>query len=275
MKIYNYNKDTKEYISTTQASENPLEKGKYLIPANATSIAIGNDKIGFAQVFDEANNVWDYVEDNRGKTVYDTTTKQESKVDYLGAVKSGFTELVPNVDDKWTGTTWALDIVLAQSAKQSQIKSALQSYLKSYTLEDGTVIENSIQDQANNLKNLTLSQLAMQSPKWVASTKYSLNSVVFISGTLCLCTTAGKTGSAEPTVPTDFSTALTDGTAVWKKLGFLVNTDKGRLYFTPQDIIKISQEVAFILNEALTKYDSLKTQITACKTQADLDKIVW
>jgi len=160
-------------------------------------------------------------------------------------------------------------------AKQSQIKSDLQSYLKSYTLADGTVIENSMQDQANNLKNLTLSQLAMQSPKWSASTDVSLNSVVFIGTTLCLCTTAGKTGSSEPTAPTDFSTALTDNTAVWKKLGFLVNTGKGRLYFTPQDIIKISQEVAFILNEALTKYDSLKTQITACKTQADLDKIVW
>ena len=75
--------------------------------------------------------------------------------------------------------------------------------------------------------------------------------------------------------PADFSTALTDNTAVWKKLGFLVNTGKGRVYFTPQDIIKISQEVAFILNEALTKYDSLKTQIAACKTQADLDRIIW
>jgi len=162
-----------------------------------------------------------------------------------------------------------------QTAKQSQIKSDLQSYLKSYTLADGTVIENSMQDQANNLKNLALSQLAMQSPKWSASVSVALNDVVFIGTTLCLCTTAGTTGASAPTAPADFSTALTDNTAVWKKLGFLVNTGKGRVYFTPQDIIKISQEVAFILNEALTKYDSLKTQIAACKTQADLDRIIW
>ena len=162
-----------------------------------------------------------------------------------------------------------------QTAKKQAIKSDLQSYLKSYTLADGTVIENSIQDQANNLKNLTLSQLAIQSPKWAASTGVSLNSAVFIGTTLCLCTTAGTTGSSAPTAPADFSILTTDDTAVWKKLGFLVNTGKGRVYFTPQDIIKISQEVAFILNKALTKYDSLKTQIAACTTQADLDKIVW
>ena len=162
-----------------------------------------------------------------------------------------------------------------QTAKKQSIKGDLQSYLKSYTLADGTVIENSMQDQANNLKNLTLSQLAMQSPTWTASTDVSLNSAVFIGTTLCLCTTAGKTGSSEPTAPADFSTALTDNGAVWKKLGFLVNTSKGRIYFTPQDTIKVSQEVAFILNKALSKYDSLKTQIAACTTQTDLDKIGW
>jgi len=124
MKVYNYNKDTKEYISTTQATENPLEKGKYLIPANATTIAISVDKAGFAQTFDEVKNTWDYIEDNRDKTVYDTTSKQESKVDYIGAIKSGFTELIPKITNKWDGTKWIFDIVSASTAKLSELKTA-------------------------------------------------------------------------------------------------------------------------------------------------------
>jgi len=129
MKIYNYDKSTKEYISTTQASENPLEKGKYLIPANATTITIGTGKDGFVQVFDDINKKWDYMEDNRGKTVYDITTKQESKIDYLGSIKSGFTELVPNEFDVWNGTAWEVDTVAQITAQTREINNAIQNHL--------------------------------------------------------------------------------------------------------------------------------------------------
>ena len=214
------------------------------------------------QYYKDTNNKPFAFEDNataeiiaKVEATHNTTLTKITQAEYKALIAPTFAEL--------------------QKAKKQSIKGDLQSYLKSYTLADGTIILNSIQDQANNLKNLTLSQLAIQSPKWAASTDVSLNSAVFIGTTLCLCTTAGKTGSSEPTAPADFSTALTDNGAVWKKLGFLVNTSKGRIYFTPQDIIKISQEVAFILNKALSKYDSLKTQIAACTTQTDLDKIGW
>ena len=129
MKVYNYNKDTKEYTSTTQASKNPLEKGKYLIPANATTIAIGIDKDGFSQVFDEDSQKWDYIEDNRGKTVYDTTTKQESKVDYLGAIKDGFTEIAPSEFDVWNGSSWEVDTVAQITAQTRDINNAIQNHL--------------------------------------------------------------------------------------------------------------------------------------------------
>ena len=131
MKIYNYNQITKEYLSTTQASKNPLEEGKYLIPANATTIAIGVDKAGFAQVFNEANKKWGYVKDNRSKTVYDTTTKEESQVDYMGVIKSGFTELIPKVNDKWNGNSWVLDIVLAIDIKKAEINTACATQITS------------------------------------------------------------------------------------------------------------------------------------------------
>jgi len=162
-----------------------------------------------------------------------------------------------------------------QTAKTQVIKRDLQNYLRSYTLASGTVVLNSIQDQSNNLKNIALSQQAIQANKWTASTDVALNSVVNINGTFCLCTTAGKTDSSACTPPTKFGVAVTDGTAEWKLLGFLVNTSKGREYFTPQSILEMSQEIELILNEALTKYDKLKAQIKACTTQADNNSFIF
>ncbi len=189
------------------------------------------------------------------EATHKTTLTKITTVDYKALIAPTFAEL--------------------QAAKQQTIKGDLQTHLKSYTLADGTIIRNSLQDQSNNLKNIALSQQALTSPKWTASVDVALNDVVFIGDTLCLCTTAGKTDSSAPTAPTVFGKTVTDNTAVWKKLGFLVNTGKGRVYYTPQDILRISQEVALILNEALTKYDNLKAQIETCTTEPELTKITW
>ena len=129
MKIYNYNRDTKEFISQTEASVNPLEKDKYLIPANATTIEAPPVKDGFARVFDKDNQKWDYVEDNRGTTVYDINTKQEYKIDYLGTVKEGFTKLVPSEFDVWNGSSWEIDLVAQAEAQAQSINNAIQNHL--------------------------------------------------------------------------------------------------------------------------------------------------
>jgi len=211
--------------------------------------------------------------DNEIHTTIPTPNIEVSEADWQTALENGY-----NFVDATKGTLGKKDFRTfpqLQTAKEQSIKSDLQNYLKSYTLASGTVIKNSLQDQANNLKNIALSQQAMQAGKWVASTDYALNSVANISGVICLCTTAGKTGTATPTPPTKFGTAVTDNTAEWKLLGFLVNTDKGRVYFTPQSILEMSQEIALILNEALTKYDALKAKIKAAKTKTALNKIKW
>lgn len=113
MKIYNYNKETKEFTTQSTATANPLEKGKYLIPASATTKEPLTLKDSFAICFNEEKQEWEYVEDNRNTVVYNKQTKQESKIDYLGKIKDDVTTLKPEQFDKWDydNNVWILDLV--------------------------------------------------------------------------------------------------------------------------------------------------------------------
>lgn len=126
MKIYNYNKETKEFTTSTNATENPLEKGKYLIPANATIKEPLPLKDGYAVCFNEVKNEWEYQEDNRGKVVYSSTDKTESKVDYLGTIKDGFTLIKPKETDTWDGTKWVKDKELFRTKTLTDIQATYQ-----------------------------------------------------------------------------------------------------------------------------------------------------
>jgi len=64
MKVYNYDSQTGEFLGESLARENPLELGKYLIPAHATTKKPNDYKRGFVSVF--KNNEWIRVEDIRG-----------------------------------------------------------------------------------------------------------------------------------------------------------------------------------------------------------------
>lgn len=194
MNIYNYIKETKEFISQSIANKNPLEEGKYLIPANATTIEvlphkdgfkiyfneelkeweyleiptiyvfekqtnefISNHKDtflidykkfnlseqetlikpldvkeGFVVCFNETKQEWEYQEDNRNKTVYSTITKEASIVDYLGAIKEGFTLLVPTEFDKWENNSWVVDETLVQGAFRQNRDSLLSTVVDHY-----------------------------------------------------------------------------------------------------------------------------------------------
>lgn len=128
MKIYNYNKETKEFTTSTHATESPLEKGKYIIPANATIKEPLASKDGFAVCFNETKKEWEYIEDNRGKTVYSTSDKTESKISYLGVLKDGFTESIPGQFDKWVDGAWVEDTVLMNKYENSLLKANGEVY---------------------------------------------------------------------------------------------------------------------------------------------------
>jgi hypothetical protein len=108
MKIYNYNAETKEYLSTEEAQKSPLEKNVYLTPANATTIATIGVKEDEVAIFD--GEKWVVEKDYRNQKVYSIETQQEQKVDYIGDIKDGYTLLEPFENCKWDGKKWVGDI---------------------------------------------------------------------------------------------------------------------------------------------------------------------
>jgi len=84
---------------------------------NTTEIKPLKEKENFAICF--IKDKWEYVEDNRTKTVYSIIDKTESKVDYLGSIKDGFTLLVPGQFDEWKNDKWIENIEDAK--KQSTL----------------------------------------------------------------------------------------------------------------------------------------------------------
>jgi len=89
MKIYNYNKDTKEFIKETDARQDPLDPSNYLIPGNATTIKPPVIEDGFVNVFSEISNSWIKTEDNRGVWY---RIREEVKINDLGAIEEGLTK---------------------------------------------------------------------------------------------------------------------------------------------------------------------------------------
>ena len=89
MKIYNYNKDTKEFVRETDARQDPLDSSNYLIPANATTIEPPVIEDGFVNVFSEISNSWIKTEDNRGVWY---RIREEVKINDLGPIEEGLTK---------------------------------------------------------------------------------------------------------------------------------------------------------------------------------------
>ncbi|USR60671.1 tail fiber assembly protein [Lelliottia amnigena] len=103
------------------------------MPGCSTDIDPGEEISGFAMVF--TGKQWEKREDHRGITVYATTDRKASVVDYIGEIREGFTAIAPSTHyDKWTGGRWvtdavektAADIAAAESDRQRLLNIAQQ-----------------------------------------------------------------------------------------------------------------------------------------------------
>ncbi|MCN9084446.1 tail fiber assembly protein, partial [Escherichia coli] len=130
--VYNYNGETREYISTST---------EYLaigvgIPACSCLDAPGSYKTGYAICRSEDFNSWVYVPDHRGEIVYSTETGESKEITAPGDYPDNTTTIAPLTPyDKWDGEKWVTDteaqhsaaVDAAEAQRQSLIDTAMAS----------------------------------------------------------------------------------------------------------------------------------------------------
>ncbi|EFE1556253.1 TPA: tail fiber assembly protein [Escherichia coli] len=130
--IYNYDGETREYIST---STEYLAVGVG-IPACSCLDAPGSNKAGYAICRSADLNSWEYVPDHRGETVYSTKTGQKVTISDIGDYPENTTTKAPSTQfDKWNGTEWVTDndeqraaaVAAADAQRQSLIDTTMAS----------------------------------------------------------------------------------------------------------------------------------------------------
>ena len=105
------------------------------MPGCSTDIAPGEEVAGFAQVF--TGQGWEEQEDHREKTVYSTSDRKPSVVDYIGPVREGFTLVAPLTQfDKWIDGKWVTDaseqnesITLSNTQQKAALILEASSYI--------------------------------------------------------------------------------------------------------------------------------------------------
>ena len=117
MKVYKYDTQTKEFLEELEINE---AYGSNL-PFTTIAKPLAK-KDGFAVCFNGTK--WEYVEDNRDKTVYEKDTKQELKVNCLGKIKDEHTLLIPKQFDEWdyTQNRWIENIEKKETQRIQEIK---------------------------------------------------------------------------------------------------------------------------------------------------------
>ena len=89
MKIYNYSQLTKEFLSSDNAFESPLEPGVYLVPAFATLLEPPEASEGVAHLWDSETESWTSVVDKRGTVYWLPGDKQEHTMYEFGDLPVG------------------------------------------------------------------------------------------------------------------------------------------------------------------------------------------
>lgn len=132
MKTYKYSQ-TGEFLYEIQCQESPREPGKFLIPANATTVAPPEKQAGKYRVWN--GEEWGYRDDNRGKTMYSVTDSRQTGTmsNVLGAnVPDGWTLTPPpDSDNKYTfvGGQWVKQSV---EELRAQLENQLWGNYKAY-----------------------------------------------------------------------------------------------------------------------------------------------
>ena len=109
MQIYNYDKNTLEYLSEEVAELDPIGK-KPLIPANATTLKPLDKKDGYAICFDGKKQAWEYKKDLRGKEFWSKIDGSSVVVDILDFDAKNYITTPPKENQIMQNGKWVDDI---------------------------------------------------------------------------------------------------------------------------------------------------------------------
>jgi hypothetical protein len=140
MEIYNYNPETGEYINISTADENPLEKGEYLIPANATTIEPPTARTNQVAVFEK--NTWSLKTDHRGEIFYKKSDLSEVVITEIGNISNDYLTSLPdkplNLPELylWDGSTYVFSMDLLRNKRNQLLTNTDKYMLSDYPITD-------------------------------------------------------------------------------------------------------------------------------------------
>lgn len=155
VKTYCINESTREYIGESMEYViigGGLPAGAYLDSPELP------EKDDIAIVRSEDDLSWLYATDHRGKTAYNTETRQPLEVDFIGDLPDTLTLLEPKTDfDRWNGREWVADIEDQKAALIAQAEITKQSLLAEATnaiapLQDAVDLDITTDEEAAALK---------------------------------------------------------------------------------------------------------------------------
>ena len=144
---YGFDSKTREYKGEINCQESPREPGQFLIPANATPVSPPEEQAGKARVWNGSS--WEYVTDNRGKTLYSFDDSRQTSVmsNILGAdVPEGWTLTPPpDPENKYTfsGGQWVEQSVEELRAQlENQLWGNYKTYQRTYVDPEDLTLAN-------------------------------------------------------------------------------------------------------------------------------------
>jgi len=145
MEIHNYSPQTGEYLGASVARPDPLEDGRYLVPANATTESPPSVKDFEVAVY---NNGWAVKKDYRGVKYWDTDKNQYEIKDIDEVVPEGYISVAPPEGDvKWGGTSWVKSPPTPQQVNIERSRRLVEGSTISVTSYGEIPVQGRDQDQ--------------------------------------------------------------------------------------------------------------------------------
>lgn len=141
MKIYHYNLETKMFTYSSNAKSNPLEDGKYLMPANSTTKEPPLSNENEIIIFNGDN--WIVKEDYRGTILYNEENKNGIIFNQLGSIPSEYTqEPPPSEFHYYDNGSWILNLLTFKASKKREWEREIQNFLFKKDNENRYTIEH-------------------------------------------------------------------------------------------------------------------------------------